>query len=138
MSSYNMPKYSKLKKSELKEICNSIGLCDSGTKRDMVLRINNYTSGEALATPPHAVSPQSEIMPPSPTRVLLSEQDRDYEESLRLDSARERDKYIKSVVDAAIAADVAAEASQRADEKQKYNLDRESLRRARINFFSSL
>ena len=77
-------------------------------------------------------------MPPSPTRVLLSEQDRDYEESLRLDSARERDKYIKLVVDAAIAADVAAVASQRADEKQKYNLDRESLRRARINFFSSL
>jgi len=55
-----------------------------------------------------------------------------------LDSARERDKYIKLVVDAAIAADVAAMASQRADEKQKYNLDRESLRRARINFFSSL
>lgn len=138
MSSYNMPKYSKLKKRELKEICNSIGLCDSGTKRDMVLRINNYTSGEALTTPPHAVSSASEVMPPSPTRVLLSEQDRDYEESLRLDSARERDKYIKSVVDAAIAADVAAEASQRADEKQKYNLDKESLRRARINFFSSL
>ena len=65
---------------------------------------------------------------------MLENQDREYEESLRLDRERE---YIKSIVEAAIAADVAFEAS-RINENNDYHLDNESLRNARLKFFNSL
>jgi hypothetical protein len=140
----NLPKYSKLKKNELINICDSIGLATTGTKKDLLSRINNYTTGASVSqeidyneissfsnqTPNIENSEQNE---PN-DRLLLENQDREYEESLRLDIERE---YIKSIVEAAIAADVAFEAS-RINENNDYHLDNESLRNARLKFFNSL
>lgn len=143
-SMVNLPKYSKLKKNELINICDSIGLATTGTKKDLLSRINNYTTGASVSqeidyneissfsnqTPNIENSEQNE---PN-DRLLLENQDREYEESLRLDIERE---YIKSIVEAAIAADVAFEAS-RINENNDYHLDNESLRNARLKFFNSL
>ncbi len=143
-SMVNLPKYSKLKKNELINICDSIGLATTGTKKDLLSRINNYTTGTSVSqeidyneissfsnqTPHIENSEQIE----SNDRLLLENQDREYEESLRLDRERE---YIKSIVEAAIAADVAFEAS-RTNENNDYHLDNESLRNARLKFFNSL
>lgn len=143
-SMVNLPKYSKLKKNELINICDSIGLATTGTKKDLLSRINNYTTGASVSqeidyneissfsnqTPNIENSEQNE---PN-DRLLLENQDREYEESLRLDRERE---YIKSIVEAAIAADVAFEAS-RINENNDYHLDNESLRNARLKFFNSL
>ena len=140
----NLPKYSKLKKNELINICDSIGLATTGTKKDLLSRINNYTTGTSVSqeidyneissfsnqTPYIENSEQIE----SNDRLLLENQDKEYEESLRLDRERE---YIKSIVEAAIAADVAFEAS-RINENNDYHLDNESLRNARLKFFNSL
>tara|TARA_B100000085_G_scaffold265609_1_gene273545 strand:+ start:193 stop:621 length:429 start_codon:yes stop_codon:yes gene_type:complete len=140
----NLPKYSKLKKNELINICDSIGLATTGTKKDLLSRINNYTTGASVSqeidyneissfsnqTPNIENSEQNE---PN-DRLLLENQDREYEESLRLDIERE---YVKSIVEAAIAADVAFEAS-RINENNDYHLDNESLRNARLKFFNSL
>ncbi len=143
-SMVNLPKYSKLKKNELINICHSIGLATTRTKKDLLSRINNYTTGASVSqeidyneissfsnqTPNIENSEQNE---PN-DRLLLENQDREYEESLRLDIERE---YIKSIVEAAIAADVAFEAS-RINENNDYHLDNESLRNARLKFFNSL
>ncbi len=143
-SMVNLPKYSKLKKNELINICDSIGLATTGTKKDLLSRINNYTTGASVSqeidyneissfsnqTPNIENSEQNE---PN-DRLLLENQDREYEESLRLDIERE---YVKSIVEAAIAADVAFEAS-RINENNDYHLDNESLRNARLKFFNSL
>lgn len=143
-SMVNLPKYSKLKKNELINICDSIGLATTGTKKDLLSRINNYTTGASVSqeidyneissfsnqTPNIENSEQNE---PN-DRLLLENQDREYEESLRLDIERE---YVKSIIEAAIAADVAFEAS-RINENNDYHLDNESLRNARLKFFNSL
>ncbi len=143
-SMINLPKYSKLKKNELINICDSIGLATTGTKKDLLSRINNYTTGASVSqeidyneissfsnqTPNIENSEQNE---PN-DRLLLENQDREYEESLRLDIERE---YVKSIIEAAIAADVAFEAS-RINENNDYHLDNESLRNARLKFFNSL
>ncbi len=143
-SMVNLPKYSKLKKNELINICDSIGLATTGTKKDLLSRINNYTTGASVSqeidyneiSPFYNQTPNienSEQNEPN-DRLLLENQDREYEESLRLDRERE---YIKSIVEAAIAADVAFEAS-RINENNDYHLDNESLRNARLKFFNSL
>tara|TARA_B100000614_G_scaffold76121_2_gene68001 strand:+ start:9013 stop:9441 length:429 start_codon:yes stop_codon:yes gene_type:complete len=140
----NLPKYSKLKKNELINICDSIGLATTGTKKDLLSRINNYTTGASVSQEIdyNEISPFSNQTPNIENseqnepndRLLLENQDREYEESLRLDRERE---YIKSIVEAAIAADVAFEAS-RINENNDYHLDNESLRNARLKFFNSL
>ena len=48
-SMVNLPKYSKLKKNELINICDSIGLATTGTKKDLLSRINNYTTGASVS-----------------------------------------------------------------------------------------
>ena len=138
----NLPKYSKLKKNELINICDSIGLATTGTKKDLLSRINNYTTGASVSQEIdyNEISPFSNQTPNIENseqnepndRLLLENQDREYEESLN----RERE-YIKSIVEAAIAADVAFEAS-RINENNDYHLDNESLRNARLKFFNSL
>ena len=138
----NLPKYSKLKKNELINICDSIGLATTGTKKDLLSRINNYTTGASVSQEIdyNEISPFSNQTPNIENseqnepndRLLLENQDREYEE--RLDRERE---YIKSIVEAAIAADVAFEAS-RINENNDYHLDNESLRNARLKFFNSL
>uniref|UniRef100_A0A6C0AG83 SAP domain-containing protein n=1 Tax=viral metagenome TaxID=1070528 RepID=A0A6C0AG83_9ZZZZ len=143
-SMVNLPKYSKLKKNELINICDSIGLATTGTKKDLLSRINNYTTGASVSQEIdyNEISPFSNQTPNIENseqnepndRLLLENQDREYEESLRLDRERE---YIKSIVEAAIAADVAFEAS-RINENNDYHLDNESLRNARLKFFNSL
>tara|TARA_B100001094_G_scaffold282730_1_gene295010 strand:- start:9879 stop:10331 length:453 start_codon:yes stop_codon:yes gene_type:complete len=140
----NLPKYSKLKKNELVNICNSIGIATTGTKKDLLSRINDYTTGTSvsqemdyneLSSISNNISDieNSEQIEHN-DRLLLENQDREYEESLRLDKERE---YIKSIVEAATAADVAFEAS-RINEYNDYHLDNESLRNARLKFFDYL
>jgi len=140
----NLPKYSKLKKNELVNICNSIGIATTGTKKDLLSRINDYTTGTSvsqemdyneLSSISNNISDiENSEQIENNDRLLLENQDREYEESLRLDRERE---YIKSIVEAAIAADVAFEAS-RINENNDYHLDNESLRNARLKFFNSL
>ena len=140
----NLPKYSKLKKNELINICDSIGLATTGTKKDLLSRINNYTTGTSvsqemdyneLSSISNNISDiENSEQIENNDRLLLENQDREYEESLRLDKERE---YIKSIVEAATAADVAFEAS-RINEYNDYHLDNESLRNARLKFFNSL
>ena len=83
----------KLKVAELKQICAGMGICDEGTKKELLKRINESINNYDSLTQSNSTNSQNmmETVPHidpislAENNEIMNEQDREYEECLEID-----------------------------------------------------
>ena len=94
----------KLKVAELKQICAGMGICDGGTKKELLKRINEYINNYDSLTQSNSTNSQNmmETVPHvdpislAENNEIMNEQDREYEEGLILDKVKQVNNLIEA------------------------------------------